>query len=280
MKVTLQNKEEQRFELDIPLSCAEITWNQFPKFKARRNKYHAVLVDEDLSDEDKTRESIFHFSNMVKTLVKGDTRDIPFTLPGDDVEVFLESGYTLGVHLLNTELSIIRIYCHLVNMMEGYQPEKIPTTFELEWWDFDEKGKKVPCKYFIEPDRALRLLTDKSYTNGEVIELMYFTEKQEKTIEKQILAYTYDSNLEFALGKVQMAILLRNEEHEKFPHSQRDIDRFLAHYEKVFESLPLNIVFDVRFFLLSILKNFAKAQVIKDFSKDSNPSTLKKPQKG
>lgn len=247
-------------ELDIPMFCEDITYDQFEDFQANERKYKKELND----DEPDDAQVQWHLRHAVNQIIKGDLSAFPFMILTDDPKRMLKN-HTYQFSMLDPELSIHRLYIHLVNLMNSYENHVQPKQYVIEWYDIDEKGNEVPCKYYMDPTRSIDLLigdtnthtnpiTSKRYTSGEVLEILEF----QRSFSKKINAtQDTDGNLSYNLGLSEMAILLRKDGY-KLPRKRADFRAHIEKYKRIFAKLPLNVVFDCRFFLLSIFKHYGK----------------------
>lgn len=225
------DNEEQR--IDVPLHPSEIPFSDFCDFRGAENAYWDINKEADPDDP----EPVNALLRALKCVVSGDLDKLPFSIPGDDFQDLVDTGFQVQV---GVELSILRVYAHFVVMVQDYKPESIPETFRLKW-----HGKK----YIVKSGEAARVLTNRPLTTGETIEALEYQRRAGKAAE---LKPGEMGNIEFTLGLTEFAILVRKIG-EKLPIERKDLDRFINQRQRLFKNLPLDKVIDLRFFLLNAL---------------------------
>lgn len=238
------------FELDIPFSAHEMKYADVIDFRAHEQASFKA------NGEGKELDALISLNSAVLSLVSGDLQYVPNYLDQEDAKTLIDNGYTIQP---GEDVSMARLYAHLVSTVNNYEPEELKSDFSLDWYDLNKipKGyKKVRTKYYIDPERADRLLTEKAYTNGETIELLEFRKDIKANIEEK---GDPQGNLAFTLSLAQMSILLRKKG-EELPSQAQERKAFIDHRSKVFADLPYNIVLDVRFFLIGILIKSSQIQ--------------------
>lgn len=255
--------------IDIPLFVSEIPLKRYISFKRARGRWHEVLNKDRFEGNDI---GLLHegLLDVLPTLVDGDISELPFYEEAVDDNFMIDMGFK-GV------LSLWHIYCHLLNIIDSYEPTET-LDYSFEWFDII-KGKSVPTTYYIEPDRAKRLLTKKNYTSGEYIELKEYERKVSRKIvanakkkgyegeEEEQLLMTGDANgnLAFTLSKRKLCILARPKG-EKLPSNKSEREELIERRRKVFDEISLDIYLNVRFFLLGIVIGLSPEEI-------TNPST-------
>jgi len=256
----------------IPLSCMDITYKQFIEFRAAEQEFFkANQPDEDDQGEDegseednsagepnytdpeyinKIERSTFHMVNVCSMLCRGPIESIPIAIAGDNVAQLIESGFTFG---FNDEVTLIRLYCHIVNLINGYKPHKPTKDYQYTW---------LGVEYFIDPNEAYDALTGQSHTVGEALTVLQLQKQAVAVIEQK---GDKDGNVSFNLGLGELAVLLRPKG-VKVPVSKKERTAFINRQKKIFEDLPLSVVLDVRFFLLHTLIRLAKKRLTDTFS--------------
>jgi len=258
LKYKLDNGKEG--SIDIPLFVKDINYDQFEDFKAKERLYRDTLSKEE-TDEN-MEQTQWHMREAIGQIIDGDLSPFPHLLLEDDPKAMLHE-YSYQFSPMHDELSVTRIYIHLANLMDSYRSAINPYNYQIEWYDIDAEGNRYPCTYYLNPDRGAQLLlgdtashsnaiTGKKYTSGEVLEILEFQRTFSKKIEQ---TGDHNGNTSFNLGLSEMAILLRKEDY-KLPRTRAEFRAHVEHYKKIFAKLPLDIVFDVRFFFLAILKKY------------------------
>lgn len=251
-------------ELDIPLFCSEILLKRYIAFKRKRQKWLGVLIRDSFTEEESAelRDALLE---VVDTMVDGNLQAVPFYISPD------KDFHTIGLDYKGP-LSLYHIYHHLLNMIDSYKVDE-GIGYSFEWFD---DGK--PTVFFIEPDRAKRLLLSKHYTVGEHIELQEYDRKVSRKIrsnaggDAETIAMEYigdkNGNLAFTLSKRQLAILARPDG-EILPSNKTERENLIKRRMKTFDDITLDIYLNVRFFLLSIVGGWNLRQITGD---STNPS--------
>lgn len=249
--------------IDIPLYPGERILDEYENFKKARRKYHKILLKDKFESED-----MDHLQDalleILPTLVTGDLSEIPFYEEGADIEFTIDIGYK-GV------LSHWHIYTHLLNITDRYQPN-VKLDYYFDWFDKVD-GETVKQRYYVEPDRAKRLLTRKTYTSGENIELKQFEDDTLQILsnrakkkgldtkdENELWSLDVKGNLAFNLSAGQLAILARPEG-EKLPLKKSEREALIHRRIELFRELPLDVYLNVRFFLLDILGKLSLKEI-------------------
>lgn len=264
-------------ELEIPIFVHEIILYRYISFNRKRTEWHELLVKDKFegNDIEKLQDCLLEVLPM---LVDGDLSELPFYEKVEGINFMLDVEFK-GV------LSLWHIYTHLLNLIESYKPIET-LDYSFEWFDI-VNGKTIPTTYYVEPDRAKRLLTRKHYTSGEYIELKEYERKVEQSkISKAkkdgfteikdpkerpesydrelILTGDKKGNLAFALSKWKLAILARPEG-ERLPLNKSERESLIERRRKLFNEITLDIYLNVGFFLLSIVKGLNLKEIINPF---------------
>jgi hypothetical protein len=230
MLITIENNGIEA-QISIPFHVSDIKFGDFCDFREKEAKYfELVKVDKESSA------AIVLIGEAVKCLVQGDISELKFS---DDMP-FAPENYTIG---LSDELTILRLYFHIVTVVNSYAPIEVPKTFEIEGEVFHLHYETI-------------LKSKNELTTGEAIEVMEF---QSQAAQRKVGAVDEDANINFTLGLHEMAILLRKEG-EKLPEQKREREIFLKERIVLFQDVPLNVILDVRFFFLNALGDFQKMQ--------------------
>lgn len=268
--VRITYKTDQEHTIDFPLTIEEITFKQFVEFRAREDMFFkSNLEDEDgnIIQVDPAQRVIDSLDRMLETLselVTGDLKQLPVASPGEDVNVLYEEGFMYtGMNLWTTELNLVRLYIHCVNIIRYYEPEEVykdVSEYKIDW-----RGKT----YQINQEEAVKSLLGLSFTAGEAITVLEFQKKAHQLTEKH---GDQDGNLAFNLGLQELAVLLRLPG-EKLPVQRRKRIRFIDKRAKLFADIPLDVVMDVRFFFLHILTSYIKTRCT-NFSSRVDPKVI------
>jgi hypothetical protein len=133
------------------------------------------------------------------------------------------------------ELTLIRLYAHVLNVINSFVPDKIPETFK-----FKHKGKS----FEIESKPAARMLTGMAFTAGEAIEVLEYMKRAQEALKKNP---SQEGNIDFTLGLTEIAILVR-QKGERLPAERPRLEKFIVLRRELFKSLSLDVVLSIRFF--------------------------------
>ncbi len=219
-----------QYKIDVPFEVNAITFEGFCDFRSDEYLYLSA------HSESEPVENFLLLQQAVQHIVKGDVLALPLIHDKTDAQL-IDTDYTLQ---LDEPISLLRLYAHLLTVIRNYQPVEIPTTFKFKW------GKK---DFVIQQVPAARVLLGNPITLGEVLE----------TLEYQRRAATYMEatpkevgNISFNLGLTEFAILVK-QAGELLPSNKAERRQFIESRKKLFATLPLNLVLDIRFFLTNSL---------------------------
>lgn len=271
MEVTVKISKDKNVVLNIPYHVSEITYNDFIDMKkaeenfrlpddAELNENEAVvqneaiedgiIYDNSFKDDVSNIDYVSHYTEVVSFIVKGDLSDIPFS----DDDTFVDGGMKeLGLLAIGSSVTLIKLYWHIVTLVNSYTGE-----FSKDVVERYAKGEKnilqsitshfsVNYKgetYYIEPDRAKRMLSLKGYTVGEVLEVEEFERYYKREIEK---LGDKQGSFEMALDMSVMAVLLRKDG-EKLPIRKLEREQFIATRGRHFGGLGMDVVLRCLFF--------------------------------
>lgn len=239
--ILLFQVDEHGYSIDLPMHLSEVKFSDFCDFKAAENAYWEINKEADPEDP----EPVSALLRALKCVVRGDLEQIPFAGASDSYSDLIETGYQLRI---GDEISILRIYAHLVVLVQEYKPETIPETLTLSW---------LGNAYTVHSGPTARILSGRYLTTGEAIEVLEYQRRAGKAVEA---TPGETGNIEFTLGLTEFAILVRREG-EKLPSDRKELTRFINGRQKIFSGLPLDRVMDLRFFLLNALVKSRKTQI-------------------
>ena len=136
------------------------------------------------------------------------------------------------------ELSILRLYVHILTIIREFKPTKIPRSYVLS-----KDGKT----FVIGAKAAAEMLLGKSggsVATGEALEILEYQRRYALALKNKPLEV---GNLDFTLGLTEFAILVR-QNGERLPWEKGDLDRFIQERREFFKDLPLDEVLSIRFF--------------------------------
>lgn len=258
MKVRILSKEEL-FVYDIPMSVHERTFENFCDFKGAKAKLDEIDEGEVFSPND--------LIDILKHMVTGDLTKLP--LGADvDIEQLLESNYTITIDDLTNqvEISLWRLFAHVVNVIKSYVPESVPETFKLNF-----KGNN----FLIKKRRVVTNMLQAPYTTGEIIEAREYQRIAEHNVSE---VPKESGNIDFNLGLAEMAILVR-QPGEELPSSKSKLTKFIDERKKLFRHMPLNHVLDLRFFFIYSLLSYESSQEPNSFGKGHQKFKVRKQRK-
>lgn len=247
------------YEIDVPYTGWDLTYSQFLDFQhAEQAMFGADSAEVEPSET---------YLACVSAVIDQDIGMIPFAVIGDED---LPSDYMLAV---NDDLSIIRLYKHLITVIQQFVVEDDDGNINIKGKEVD-KGFATEYKgetYYITPHRAELMYANRPIRAGEWIEFLELD--RQGSIAKQ--KGDPGGNLEFAITLKQMAVLLRKA-HEPFPANTVQREEFLLDRSKHFQDLPLATVLSVRDFFLRSMIAYARRQNIKFSSRESRKAKRRK----
>lgn len=226
--------------IDLPLSVDDIgLFDTFCDFRAAEHRY--FKANESAGDEDSA--PIALLLEAVGVIVKGDLASLPMAVDGDEFVELIESEYMVKP---GDDLSLLRVYAHVVNVINLYRPETIPETFTI-------KRSRFPWlkaeRFEVQSQPAARVIDGRVITTGEAVELLEYQRLADQKIDA---APGEIGNIEFTLGLTEVALLMR-QPGESLPSSPRKLKGFLNDRKKQFKKLPLSVILSLRFFLIAAL---------------------------
>lgn len=242
MEVFIETVENGIVKLDVPYTPRERTFEQFCEFQNHEQKYLRLTAKEGYDLE----EVIRSVTAAVGCLVEGDVDKLEFRIDGDRMDNLFNENWVLTP---NAEISVMRLYVHLFNAFNSYQPLAMPTSWKYE------NGEVV---YTCDGSKVARLLGGGRLTTGETLEMLEFQRRYKKKGDDKKLG---TGNMDFGLGLTQLAILCRKEG-EPFPSERNKIDDFIKARREELKGVPLHIIFDLRFFLISSLRGYLTTRTI------------------
>lgn len=234
----------QRVPIEVPQHLSEIRFVQFCEFREKEQAFWKENEREEGTEVDQESEAMIYLKleEAIKVFSGEGIEEVPVSLEGDNFQAMIDSGYRLKI---GDEVTLLRYYAHIVTLINGYKPEKIPTTFEWK----SEKGKT----YKIKSVDAARAIFGTAMTAGEAITVL---EYQRRAGLSERMGLTGIGNIEFSLGLTELAILLRRPG-EKLPADKRKRDQFIEQRREVFADVTLDVIMSLRFFLLNSLLSYA-----------------------
>jgi hypothetical protein len=227
--------EEGTEKLNVPLHVGEILWADWCDFQQKEIEYFEARDNEDV------RDSIIKMMEAVMTIcdIPGEpfsVKDLPYSIDENDAKL-IDQGYFLG---FGEEVSVLRLYAHLVTMVTGYKPEKLDSdNFKIQ------VGEEVFC---IDQERAGKTMAMDGVTTGEAIEILEFQRIAREGLRAKRVDF---GNMDFTLGLKSLAVLVRKPG-EELPFNRQECDFFLNNRMNVFKDVvTVEEVLTLRFFLIN-----------------------------
>lgn len=237
--------------LDIPFHASEISFSDFCDFKNFRSQ---------MEDDDQEAETyLMMLPAALETFIPGIRQaGLPSHLERDSGLNLIDFGYTMDI---GHELSIMRIYAHVINIIQGYAPLTIPKEFILYKKDYGFTRVKINVDketetYQVDKQNAVAMMLN--LTTGEAIETLEYQRRAAHWMKK-----TKDiGNIDFELGLTELALLVRKPG-ELLPADKPGRDKLIKERQELFKNVDLSTVLDLRFFLLATLLDYANSQTLR-----------------
>ena len=223
-------------KLNIPIHVGEILWGDWCDFQQKEIEFFEAREAEDVRDSiTKITEAL-----MIICDIKGNpfsVKQLPYSIDPNDAKL-IDQNYFLG---FGEELSVLRIYAHLVNLIRNFKPEKLDSDlFKIR------VGKDEFC---IDQKTAGRVMAMDGITTGEAVEILEFQRIAKESIKAKKVEF---GNMDFTLGLKAVSVLVRKPG-EELPWDRQECDHFLNERMNVF-GFMLRLVrysyrFEVWFFL-------------------------------
>jgi len=243
-------QDDKVYTIDIP-TIDEIKFSDWCDFRTSEARY----MDQDITPAEANQ----NLKESLKHIIRGNLDILPAYVKGDETAKLIENGYYLKI---GDEVSVMRIYAHLVTMIQAYMPDKIPHTFRLRWG-----GKK----FTIQKQPIARVLLGRPMTTGEALEVLEYQRRASASMEttpKDI------GNIDFNLGLREIAILLRKQG-EELPAERTERIRFINSRMELFKDIPLRTILDLRFFFALSLMSYTTTKTILSSGKDHQVVTTR-----
>jgi len=241
MIVNYENAFGEPVLLDVPFSVGDMLFEGYCDFRTGEAKYIEAARSLRTEQTMDVEEAVQHLTAAVASLVKGNVEELQFAIPGDNMASLLDGGWRVT---LGEDLSIMRLYSHLVATLRTFKPSEIVHPFSVV-----VQGKK----YVLDSRRANTLLTGVALTTGEVLETLEYQRRAERIVEGAPLEV---GNVDFNLGLTELALLLRPEG-ERLPADRAAREAIIGQRKQVFRKIGMDTVLTLRFFLLNSLTIYA-----------------------
>jgi len=245
-------------KLNIPIHVGEIRWADWCDFQQKEIEFFEARDNEDV------RDSIIKLMEALMLIcdIKGEpfsVKDLPYSIDEDDAKL-IDKGYFLG---FGEELSILRLYAHLVTLVKGYKPEYLDSDlFKIQI------GKEEFC---IDQKRAGMTMAMDGVTTGEAVEILEFQRVARDAVKSKRVDF---GNMDFTLGLKTFAVLVRKPG-EELPFDRQECDYFLNNRMNVFKDVvTVEEVLMLRFFLINSYLIYQTTQSTRFSSKGSRRKVL------
>lgn len=208
----------------FPTAVDQLTFEAFCEFRQDDHKF--------LNAEDDLAGGLEAMMDAIRHLTKGPVEQLPYDIEGDQMSDLIKGGYQIEI---GDEISIRRVYAHLVVLIQQYTPTQIPKSYKMRWGKMD---------FDVQREETAKILAGFALTTGEAIEVLELQRRASKRMETNPKDV---GSIDFNLGLREFAILVRRKG-ERLPSRKKDRDQMIAQRIKLFKKLPLNHVLDLRFF--------------------------------
>jgi len=229
MRIRFETDDNLIKEVDIPFAASDIEFGDFCDFRSAEYLWFNVGDAEPI-------ENFILLRNAVACLVKCDIDSLPLFSSEEETDL-ITMGYKIQI---GDTITLIKVYAHLVTLINRYKPEEIPQNFA-----FTHKQKD----FVINTDSVIRVMSQARLTLGESLEVL---EYQRRAAARNETDPKGAGNIDFNLGLTEFAILIR-QPGEKLPSDKSDRRKFIDRRKELFSTLPLDLVLDIRFFLTNSL---------------------------
>lgn len=267
--------------LTIPFHVSDITFADFCDFQIWEYKYLESVgalpkyEDDDQDDQDDEdpdpgkpdppkvkdpAESIRLLTKALSFIYGSGVYDIPLS-EGNRIQDLINSGFNYKPFAKADEISLFGLYAHFLNMVTAYKtdPSAAKDVFNL-----DLAGER----FVLESKKAARILLGAALTTGEVIETLEYQRRAGVAIRQNRAT---EGAIDFNLGLTELAILIRKPG-EQLPGSRSDFKAWIQERRQLFAEVRLNVIFDLRFFLLNSLTNYEVTRLLNISGKDATGS--------
>jgi len=289
LKAWIEN-EEGKFWIDIPFSLEGFENEHWCDFLNAQDEFYEAnkSLPEGIIKEDYTEKEIQDLYEVtftgvdqtrflfqaVSMFVTGNIDYLTYSVDSEEkTKEMLNKGHLIKA---GDPISIVRLYMHIITLVNQYKPEAIPPDYFIEWYEKPLQGGKKrrkndkKVKYYIQPnDVAVSFKFKSKHLKFSEVYLMSLVQdkfEQQKKSRKHLYG-----NALFNLNISSLAILLRKEG-EKLPIDKKDYEPFLSERKQAFKDLPLSTVLDVRFFFQNIIEDCVQSSVTNIFSKEKKRS--------
>lgn len=242
-------------QLDIPFSLKERTFENFCDFRTKEALYLEHVENNTIDEPIDLAERATLLEHALQEMAWGDLDAMPISEVGDDINELIKNRYQIRP---GDNISIFRVYAHLVVLIQSYQPAAIPQTFH-----FKHRNKD----FVVRREETAKVLRQRALTTGEAIEVLEYQRLASMKMDKEPREI---GNIDFNLGLEEFAILVR-QKGERLPVSRAERERFIDKRKRLFRSLDLETVMALRFFFISALINSVTAPDFSTFGKARLP---------
>ena len=238
----------------VPFHPSEIRWVDEREFRLKQ-----VLFQDSLDDG--SEGDYYHLAEAISHIIDCDENylyeEVPHKVHGDeDLVDFIFSD--------NDEVSLIRLYRHIITVINSYEEPFGTDAFEVFYkGDYYKIGQN---SYLA----AMNLEVD--LTTAEAVEVMHlksqFKKVQDKLKEEDESITTADLvKSDYKIGLSELAILLKKDG-DKLPHFKKSRNDYIKERAEYFKDISYQSVLDVRFFLTNTINDYVKKTFTGPFGKE------------
>ncbi len=240
----------EHFIISVPFHVSDIRFSDFCDFKMYEKIYFDASRKNEIAEQKRALIQCVKCLITAKPQKETKITDLFLELEYEGAAVETLVGFVFNS---DSDCSIVKLYAHLVTVINNYQPEKCKeltthgSTFYLQ-------GTAIKKSIMQDENNPL--------TSGEIIELL---ELQKGMDSLKTGEYSHDANINFSLGLREMAILYRKE-NEHLPLEKEKLEKFIQERSKMFAEITLNYILDLAFFFQNFLMECQKEKILLSFS--------------
>ena len=110
----------------FPTAVDQLTFEAFCEFRQDDHKF--LNAEEDLAG------GLEGMMDAIRHLTKGPIEHLPYQIEGDNMADLIKGGYQIEI---GDDISIRRVYAHLVVLIQQYTPNQIPKSYKMRWGKID-----------------------------------------------------------------------------------------------------------------------------------------------
>lgn len=242
-------------QVDIPFALKERTFENFCDFRTKEALYLEHVENNTIDEPIDLAERATLLEHALQEMAWGDLDAMPISEVGDDINELIKNRYQIRP---GDNMSIFRVYAHLVVLIQSYEPKAIPKSFHFKYRNKD---------FVVRREETAKVLRQRALTTGEAIEVLEYQRLASMRMENEPREV---GNIDFNLGLEEFAILVR-QKGERLPVSRSERERFIEKRKRLFRNLDLETLMALRFFFISALIDSAITPGFSSFGKAQLP---------